>query len=101
MSVNGGRFILILRLLPSLPIIMSKEKSSMAGYNISSIYLGILCISSTNSTSFGSIEDRIAAKSPLFSIDGPDAVFKLLPSSLAIMDASVVFPKPGGPYNKT
>ena len=101
MSVNGGRFILILRLLPSLPIIMSKEKSSMAGYNISSIYLGILCISSINNTSLGSRVESIAAKSPLFSIVGPLAVLILLPSSLAIMDASVVFPKPGGPYNKT
>ena len=63
--------------------------------------LGILCISSINNTSPGSRVDRIAAKSPLFSILGPLAVFILLPSSLAIINARVVFPNPGGPYKST
>ena len=49
------------------------------------------------STSPGSRLDSIAAKSPGFSIEGPLAVFKLLPSSLAIIWAYVVLPKPGGP----
>ena len=84
-----------------MPIIISSSKSSIAGYSISSIYLGIRCISSINKTSPGSKLERIAAKSPGFSIDGPDAVFKSLPNSFAIICASVVFPKPGGPYNNT
>ena len=65
------------------------------------MYLGILCISSINKTSPGSKVDKIAAKSPLFSIDGPLAVLILTPSSLAIIKARVVLPNPGGPYNKT
>ena len=100
-KVNGGKSILILLLLPSAPIIISSSKSSMAGYNISSTNLGIRWISSINKTSPGSIVDKTAAKSPLFSSDGPLAVLILLPSSLAIIWARVVFPSPGGPYNKT
>ena len=69
----------------------------MAGYKISSIYLGILCISSINNTSPGSREESIAAKSPDFSILGPDAVLIFDPNSFAIINAKVVFPSPGGP----
>ena len=54
-----------------------------------------------NKTSPSSKVDKIAAKSPLFSIEGPLAVFMLLPNSLAIIYANVVFPSPGGPYNNT
>ena len=54
-----------------------------------------------NKTSLGSNVDKIAAKSPGFSILGPLAVFKFTPSSFAIIFASVVFPSPGGPYNNT
>ena len=65
------------------------------------MYLGIRCISSINKTSPGSKLESNAAKSPLFSIAGPLDVLILLPISLAIMNAKVVFPKPGGPYNNT
>ena len=40
------------------------------------------------------------AKSPGFSIAGPDVIFILDFISFAIIFASVVFPSPGGPYNK-
>jgi len=43
---------------------------------------------------------RIAAKSPLFSIAGPEVTRILAPISLAITCAKVVFPNPGAPYNK-
>ena len=42
-----------------------------------------------------------AAKSPGFSIAGPDVIFIFECISFAIIFASVVFPNPGGPYNKT
>ena len=32
---------------------------------------------------------------------GPEVVFKLTPISTESMFARVVFPNPGGPYNKT
>ena len=63
---------------------MSSVKSSIAEYKISSTNLGILCISSINSTSPSSSEDKIAAKSPDFSIAGPDAVLMDAPISFAI-----------------
>ena len=62
---------------------------------------GILCISSINNTSPGSKLDKTAAKSPLFSIAGPLVVFIFVPSSFAIINDSVVFPSPGGPYSNT
>ena len=40
---------------------------------------------------------NIAAKSPLFSIVGPEAVLMFTPNSFAIICESVVFPSPGGP----
>ena len=52
-----------------------------------------------NKTSPSSKVDNIAAKSPVFSIEGPLAVLILLPNSLAIIYARVVFPTPGGPYS--
>ena len=52
-----------------------------------------------NKTSPSYRVDNIAAKSPVFSIEGPLAVLILLPNSLAIIYARVVFPYPGGPYN--
>lgn len=53
------------------------------------------------STSPSLSEVKIEAKSPDFSIAGPDTVLILTPSSLAIISANVVLPRPGGPYNKT
>ena len=43
----------------------------------------------------------MAAKSPALSIAGPDVILKFTPISLAIILASVVFPRPGGPYKST
>ena len=39
----------------------------------------------------------LAAKSPAFSIAGPDVILILTPISFAIIPARVVFPSPGGP----
>ena len=84
-KVKGGKSIFKFLLLPSLLITRSNSKSSMAGYKISSINFGIRWISSINKTSPGSKVDKTAAKSPLFSKEGPLAVFKFTPSSLAII----------------
>ena len=88
---------MILLLDPSEPITISNSKSSIAGYKISSMNLGMRWISSINKTSPGSRFDRTAAKSPLFSREGPVVVLIFVPSSFAIIWANVVFPKPGGP----
>ena len=40
-KVKGGRLILIFLVDPSLPTTISRQKSSIAGYNISSINRGI------------------------------------------------------------
>ena len=42
-----------------------------------------------------------AARSPGFSMAGPEVMRIFTFSSLAMIPASVVFPKPGGPYNST
>ena len=42
-----------------------------------------------------------AARSPGFSIAGPEVILKETPSSFAIIPASVVLPSPGGPYKST
>ena len=54
-------------------------------------------MSSINKTSPGCKLDRILAKSPVFSIDGPLMHLKFTFISFAIIFAKVVFPKPGGP----
>ncbi len=52
-------------------------------------------------TSPGSSAVRIAAMSPFRSIAGPEVVRIPTPISLAMMWASVVFPRPGGPERRT
>ena len=42
-----------------------------------------------------------AAKSPGFSIAGPEVTRRLTPISFATMPARVVLPSPGGPYSNT
>ena len=42
-----------------------------------------------------------AAKSPGFSIAGPEVILIFEFISLEIILAKVVFPSPGGPYNRT
>ena len=54
-----------------------------------------------NSTSPLSRFVRMAAKSPAFSMTGPEVWRMFTPISLAMMFASVVLPKPGGPKINT
>ena len=53
-----------------------------------------------NSTSFASRLVRIAARSPGRSSTGPEVWRRLTPISRAMMCASVVLPRPGGPNSK-
>src|SRR5450759_480534 len=63
--------------------------------------VGSLWISSINSTSRGCRFVRIAARSPVRTIIGPAVTLSPTPISCATMCASVVFPSPGGPVNRT
>src|SRR5450759_3257321 len=58
-------------------------------------------ISSTKRTSPGARFVRIAARSPAFSRTGPDVTRICAPISRAMMCASVVLPRPGGPQRRT
>src|SRR5699024_12072405 len=100
-NVKGGKSIRILRASSPLPITISRKKSSIAGYKTSSTTLLNLCISSINNTSPGCKLDKIAAKSPGRSIDGPEMVLILTSISLAMILDKVVLPNPGGPNKKT
>ena len=73
-NVNFGSFSLIDLAVGPFPIIISNEKSSSAGYKISSTFLFILWISSINRTSFSCNDVKIDARSPGFSIAGPDVI---------------------------
>jgi len=55
------------------------------------------CISSIKSMSPLSRLVRSPARSPPFSITGPDVALIVAPIAFAMMNASVVFPSPGGP----
>ena len=100
-KVNLGKSKRTLRALGPLPIIISKAKSSIAEYKISSTVLESLWISSIKSTSLSPKLVKIAAKSPCLSIAGPLVTRMLTLSSLAMMLAKVVLPKPGGPKSRT
>ena len=52
------------------------------------------------STSLGSSEVSIPAKSPGLSSTGPDVILNPTPSSLAMILLKVVFPNPGGPCSR-
>ena len=80
---------------------MSIWKSSIAGYSTSSTTGDRRWISSTNSTSYGCRLVSSAARSPPFSITGPEVTRRPTPSSLAITWLSVVLPSPGGPKIST
>ena len=54
-----------------------------------------------NSTSPSFRFVSIDARSPGFSIAGPDVMLMPTPISFAIIRASVVLPSPGGPYSST
>ena len=45
--------------------------------------------------------ERIATKSPCFSIAGPEVTRMFTPISFATIPARVVLPSPGGPYSNT
>lgn len=97
MMVNLGRSRRRVRAAGPLPKITSRQKSSIAGYSVSSTTLFKRCISSINNTSPSIRLVRIEAKSPERSMAGPVVVRMLTPSSAAKMWARVVLPKPGGP----
>ncbi|KAG1252404.1 hypothetical protein G6F66_015213 [Rhizopus arrhizus] len=99
--VNGGRSILIERAAGPSPIMMSIWKSSMAGYSTSSTTGDRRWISSMNSTSCGCRLVSSAARSPAFSITGPEVTRRATPSSLAMTWLRVVLPRPGGPKIST
>jgi hypothetical protein len=54
-----------------------------------------------NSTSRSSRLVRSAARSPALAMTGPEVERKLTPISRAMICASVVLPRPGGPANST
>src|SRR5574344_242302 len=74
-----------------------KSPDSIAGYKTSSIILFNRWISSIKTISRGERFVKMEARSPTFSIAGPDVIFICLFVSFAIRLASVVFPSPGRP----
>ena len=84
-----------------LPMMMSMAKSSMAGYRISSTERLSRWISSTKRMSFSARLVSRAARSPGFSMAGPEVMRMLTPISLAMMPLRVVLPRPGGPWSST
>src|SRR5438105_4333098 len=80
---------------------MSRRKSSRAGYRISSIARFNRWISSTKRTSCRSSPVRIAAMSPWRSSAGPATQRMPTPSSSRTMWARLVLPSPGGPTSRT
>ena len=100
-TVNGGRSNGIEVAPTPLPTTTSTRKSSMAMYSISSAGRGKRWISSMNRTSPSSSEDRMAARSPACWIAGPEVIRSGEESSAAMIIASVVLPRPGGPDSST
>ena len=94
-SVNRFKDMRMLLAIGPVPLTRSREKSSIAGYNTSSILRLRRCISSINSTSPFSRLVSKDARSAAFSIAGPLVTLICAPNSLAITCASVVFPSPG------
>ena len=80
-----------------LPVTMSSAKSSMAEYSTSSTARFSRWISSMNSTSPSFRFVKMAARSPALPMAGPDVILRSTPISSAMMPASVVLPRPGGP----
>ena len=81
----------------AFPVVMSRKKSSIAGYRISSVTLFSRWISSINKISpfFNDIS------MPMISLGrsraGAEVILMFASSSFAITEASVVLPSPGGP----
>ena len=101
MRVKWGRSKRIELAEGPLPMMMSMAKSSMAGYKISSTDRFRRWISSTKRMSFSLRLVSSAARSPGFSMAGPEVTRRLTPISLAMMPESVVLPRPGGPWSST
>ena len=82
-----------------MPLSMTKltEKSSMAGYSSSSTARGSRWTSSMNITSLAPKLVRMPIRSAPRSIAGPEVVTRFVSISFAMIPASVVFPRPGGP----
>ena len=73
----------------------------MAGYKISSTWRFSRWISSTKRMSFSFKLVSRAARSPAFSMAGPEVTRTFTPISLAMMPDRVVLPRPGGPWSST
>ena len=84
-----------------LPTTMSTRKSSIAMYSNSCAVREVRWISSRNSTSPGCRLVSSAARSPACCRAGPLVIRNGACISVAMMPASVVFPSPGGPDNRT
>ena len=96
-SVNRGRSSRMLRAPGPLPMMISSAKSSIAGYRTSSTFGFRRWISSIKSTSPGLRFVNSAARSPACVMAGPLVTRRDTPISFAMMPASVVLPRPGGP----
>jgi hypothetical protein len=83
-----------------LPTMTSTRKSSIARYSISSAGRAMRWISSMNSTSCSTRLDSMAARSPARSSAGPEVTRSDDPSSAAMIIASEVLPRPGGPDSR-
>ena len=96
-SVNGGRSRVTVRAPAPWPSTIGSWRSSIAGYSVSSIARLRRWISSMKKTDPGSSAVRKAAMSALRSSAGPAVCTNGAPSSAAMMWASEVLPRPGGP----
>ena len=80
-----------------MPTIHDRKKSSIAEYSTSSTTRFSRCTSSMNRMSLCCKLVRMAAMSPARSTAGPEVTLMPAPISWAMMCASVVLPRPGGP----
>ena len=95
--VKGLILRLTFRAARPLPTIQDRKKSSIAEYRTSSTTRLSRWTSSMKSTSPGWRLVRMAAMSPARSTAGPEVTRMATSISVAMMLASVVFPRPGGP----
>lgn len=95
--VNWGRSRRRVRAEGPLPNMMSRAKSSMAEYMVSSTVLFRRCISSMKRMSPFSRLVRMEARSPERARAGPEVMRILAAISRETIWARVVLPRPGGP----
>ena len=96
-SVKGRSAYLSVRACMPLSMTKLTAKSSIAGYRSSSTGRGRRWTSSMKRTSCSARFVRIPMSSAPRSIAGPDVGTRFVPISFAMMPASVVLPRPGGP----